>query len=261
MISWFGDRAVPPVGAILCDADGTLFPSEEPAYEASTAVTNRFLAHLGADRTYEPSELQGLTNGQNFRSAAGTLADLHGGHLDQDDLEHWVTVERDVVTSHLSTVLVPDPDVSLPVADLSRRFALAIVTSSATTRLNTCLRVTRLEQFFDPSWRFSAENSLPRPTSKPDPAVYAFACEQLGLEPGETIAVEDSVNGALSAAAAGCWTIGTVQFVPADQRRARVDALRQAGVVAAVESWQDIVDLLQHAQALDTSARHGGVGA
>ena len=29
---------------LLCDADGNLFPSEEPAFEASAEVTNAFLA-------------------------------------------------------------------------------------------------------------------------------------------------------------------------------------------------------------------------
>jgi hypothetical protein len=32
--------------ALLCDADGNLFPSEEPAFVASAEVTNRFLAEL-----------------------------------------------------------------------------------------------------------------------------------------------------------------------------------------------------------------------
>ncbi len=32
--------------ALLCDADGNLFPSEEPAFVATADVTNRFLAAL-----------------------------------------------------------------------------------------------------------------------------------------------------------------------------------------------------------------------
>src|SRR5206468_6511581 len=31
---------------LLCDADGNLFPSEEPAFEASAVVTNRYLERL-----------------------------------------------------------------------------------------------------------------------------------------------------------------------------------------------------------------------
>ena len=39
--------AVERVTHLLCDADGNLFPSEEPAFDASVEVTNAFLASLG----------------------------------------------------------------------------------------------------------------------------------------------------------------------------------------------------------------------
>ena len=38
------------VEVLLCDADGNLFPSEEPAFVASAAVTNRLLAESGIAR-------------------------------------------------------------------------------------------------------------------------------------------------------------------------------------------------------------------
>ena len=43
-----------PVEAVLCDADGNLFPSEEPAFDASAEVTNAFLASLGVDMLSVP---------------------------------------------------------------------------------------------------------------------------------------------------------------------------------------------------------------
>ena len=39
--------------------------------------------------------------------------------------------------------------------------------------------------------------------SKPEPDIYLKACEELGVEPGETFAIEDSINGIRSACAAG----------------------------------------------------------
>jgi HAD superfamily hydrolase (TIGR01509 family) len=260
MTTWFTERRVPPVAAVLCDADGSLFPSEEPAYEASTAVTNQFLAQLGVDHAYEPHELQDLTNGQNFRSTAATLARLHGRHLDPEDLEQWVQVEKDVVTAHLVVTLEPDPQVRAPLDELARRSELAIVTSSASTRLSACLEVTGLADLFDPSKRFSAESSMDQPVSKPDPAVYSFACEQLGVDPGATVAIEDSVNGAVSAVAAGCWTLGLLQFVPPERRRARADALRAVGVVAVADTWWEVVDVLDqspHSQTAPSAEARG----
>ncbi|MGY1650927.1 HAD family hydrolase [Geodermatophilus sp. SYSU D01119] len=229
---------------LLCDADGTLFPSEEPAYAASADVTNRFLAGLGAGRSYGPDELQRMTNGKNFRAAAGQLATAHGRELSGADLEHWVVEEKDVVTAHLRTVLRPDPAVRGPLERLARRYALAAVTSSAASRLAACLEVTGLAPLFTPGSRFSAEDSLPEPTSKPDPAVYLHAGATLGVDPVEAVAVEDSVNGARSAVAAGHPTIGILQFVPEAQRRDRAAALREVGVTAVAGSWEDVAALL-----------------
>jgi beta-phosphoglucomutase-like phosphatase (HAD superfamily) len=233
------------VTTLLCDADGTLFPSEEPAYAASAGVTNRFLAGLGAQRSYAPDELQRMTNGKNFRAAATELAGAHGRELTRADLEDWVAEEKDVVTAHLRTVLRPDPAVREPLERLAGRFALAAVTSSACTRLAACLEVTGLAPLFAAGRRLSAEDSLAQPTSKPDPAVYVHAGATLGVGPAHAVAVEDSVNGARSAVAAGYPTIGILQFVPDADRPARARALQEAGVAAVVESWADAERLLR----------------
>lgn len=42
---------------------------------------------------------------------------------------------------------------------------------------------------------------------KPEPDIYIYAAEQLGLAPEECAALEDSPNGVMSAARAGCKTI------------------------------------------------------
>ncbi len=42
---------------------------------------------------------------------------------------------------------------------------------------------------------------------KPSPDIYLYACEQLGRRPCDCMAVEDSPNGVLSAAQAGCRVV------------------------------------------------------
>jgi beta-phosphoglucomutase-like phosphatase (HAD superfamily) len=237
------DPAAP--STLLCDADGTLFLSEEPAYAASADVTDRFLAGLGAERSFGPAELQRMTNGKNFRAAAGQLATGYGREPTRAELDRWGTEEKDVVTAHLRTVLHPDAAVREPLERLAGRFPLAAVTSSAISRLGACLEVTGLAPLFAADRRFSAEDSLPQPTSKPDPAVYLHAAAVLGVAPAEALAVEDSVNGALSAVAAGVPTVGILQFVPAADRSERAAALREAGVAAVVGSWAELEQLLR----------------
>lgn len=263
---------------LLCDADGNLFPSEEPAYEASADVTNALLSELGADVAYTPEQLRLQHTGKNFRTTAVDLCLLHG--LDVDPtlvngrsvgaapgsrgqtlggptltpamLEHWVEVEKQMVTRHLAKTLRPDPSVRGVLSSLADRYTLALVSSSALARVDACLVATSLDELFPPAARFSAEDSLTPPVSKPDPAVYRLAGERLGCRGPEALAVEDSVSGARSSIGAGFPTVGNLQFVPETERRDRRAALESVGVFAVLHSWTEIADAwLDPAAAVD----------
>jgi HAD superfamily hydrolase (TIGR01509 family) len=230
------------VQILLCDADGNLFPSEEPAFDASVEVTNAFLAELGSGRRFTAGELRLAATGLNFRSTAQRLA-AEAGAPDVD-VEPWVLEEKRAVTAHLARTLRPHAPTSAALSALAEHLPLAAVSSSALARLAACFTATELDELIPPARRFSAEDSLPRPTSKPDPAVYLHACAELGIPPEAGLAVEDSLPGAQSAVAAGCPTIGNLLFVPAAEREERAGILRSAGVFAVVASWQEIADLL-----------------
>lgn len=250
---------------VLCDADGNLFPSEEPAFAASVDVTNSFLVRYGIAAHYTADELMVQTTGKNFRTTAVDLAvaggvpledtlaqgrpaalvatrkDLDSGRaLTAEQLDSWVQRERDCVTGHLAAVLSPDSRVQAALRALSTRYELAAVSSSATKRLEACFTAAGLDALIGPEVRFSAEDSLPTPTSKPDPAVYMFSGEVLGLEPAHGVAIEDSVPGVSSAVAAGFVTIGNLTFVSAEERRIRTIQLVDAGASAVATSWQAI---------------------
>jgi beta-phosphoglucomutase-like phosphatase (HAD superfamily) len=233
------------VEVLLCDADGNLFPSEEPAFVASADVTNRCLAELGVDRRYTPTELRLATTGKNFRTTIADLAVAHGaGPLAPAQVEHWVREEQRIVTAYLRRELEPDAGVREPLARLAPRFALAAVSSSAAARLEACFEATGLDGLVPSARRFSAEDSLPSPRSKPDPAIYRFALARLGIGPEQALAIEDSVPGAASSVAAGIATIGNVAFVPVEERADRTEALVRAGVAVVVSSWTEIEELL-----------------
>ncbi|MGY1669349.1 HAD family hydrolase [Geodermatophilus sp. SYSU D00710] len=228
--------------ALLCDADGNLFPSEEPAFVASAEVTNRFLADLGDARRFTPEELRLATTGMNFRTTSRRLAAEAG--RPEVDVEPWVTEEKRAVTAYLGEHLRPHEPTTAALTALAPHLRLAAVSSSALARLAACFTATALDELIPPAVRFSAEDSLPTPTSKPDPAVYLHACAQLGIAPGQGLAVEDSVPGALSAVRAGCPTVGNLLFVQPAERADREAALREAGVLAVVSSWQELADTL-----------------
>jgi beta-phosphoglucomutase-like phosphatase (HAD superfamily) len=228
--------------ALLCDADGNLFPSEEPAFVASADVTNRFLAASGIPQRFTAEELRLATTGKNFRTTAAELA--AGAGVQVDDLDAWVAEEKEAVTAHLAQVLRPDAGVTTALTALAEHLTTAAVSSSALTRLAGCFTATGLDELIPPARRYSAEDSLPTPTSKPDPAVYLHACDELGIAPEEGLTVEDSVPGALSAVRAGCPTVGNLVFVAPAERAERKAQLRDAGVLTVVSSWAELADLL-----------------
>jgi beta-phosphoglucomutase-like phosphatase (HAD superfamily) len=230
------------VEVLLCDADDSLFPSEGPAFAASARVTNDCLAQLGVARRFTPEELRHVATGKNFRTTITDLAREAGAEsaLTPDVLERWVLEEQRAVTAHLAEVLGPDPAVLEPLTRLAARFELAAVSSSALARLDACFTATGLAELIPPERRFSAENSLPTPTSKPDPAIYLLAGERLGVAGARGLAIEDSVAGARSAVAAGFATVGNVAFIAPPERAERVAALRAAGVTEVIASWGEL---------------------
>ncbi|MFI0191038.1 HAD family hydrolase [Streptomyces sp. NPDC017082] len=228
------------VTTLLLDADGTLFPSEEPAFVASAAVTQDFARRFGLTGDFSPGHLRRTTTGRNFRTTAQDLAGRQGVRVTAAELEEWVEREKTEVTAHLRRVLRPRPDVVAAVAALDRRYRLAVVSSSALTRLAACFTASGLDGLLPRDRRFSAEDSLAVPTSKPDPAVYRFALTRLGVAPAQALALEDSATGVASAVAAGVTTAGLVQFVPADERPGRTEELYGAGAGWVRSGWGEL---------------------
>ena len=226
---------------LLCDADDCLFGSEAVAFDASSEITNRFLAEHGVDVTFASDELRRIAAGRNFRANATALADRFGFGLDDADLDRWVEEERRRVSEQLAATLRPDPAVTDPVRALGERFGLAVVSSSALARLEVCFRAAGLDDLFPPDVRYSAEDSLPEPTSKPDPAVYAFAGRQLGVAGPEALAIEDSVSGVRSAVAAGFPVVANLQFVPLAERPQRTADVTAAGALTTITTWSELL--------------------
>lgn len=241
---WFHPVELRHVSTLLCDADGNLFPSEEPAFEASVEVLNRLVGTLGSRRRFDGAELRATSSGKTFRVTAAEVARNCGMMLHPEELGPWVAEERSAVTRHLAGILRPDADVIRALRRLNTRYELAVVSSSALVRLDMSLTATGLADLLPQARRFSAEDSLPEPTSKPDPAIYVEAAQRLGIRPHQGLAIEDSTSGAAAAVAAGFPTLGNVCFAPDSERQARIAELQRAGAFAVVFSWESIEDFL-----------------
>lgn len=72
---------------------------------------------------------------------------------------------------------------------------------------------------------------------KPAPDIYIYAAEQLGLEPRECMALEDSPNGVKSAAGAGCRTVMIPDLTEPDEELDGVE-------FETVKDLDDVIELL-----------------
>lgn len=72
---------------------------------------------------------------------------------------------------------------------------------------------------------------------KPSPDIYSYACSQLGFQPSECMAVEDSPNGILSAYRAGCPVVMVPDQTEPDEELSKL-------LYARVDTLTDIMDLI-----------------
>ena len=85
----------------------------------------------------------------------------------------------------------------------------ALATSTGRVRTLRRLELTGLGEYFQ-----AVVTGDQVEHSKPDPEIYLLACRALGTPPGQTLAVEDSRNGILSAHAAGMPVAMVPDMIP-----------------------------------------------
>ena len=76
---------------------------------------------------------------------------------------------------------------------------------------------------------------------KPCPDIYLYACERLGLEPSQCMALEDSPNGGKSASSAGCVTVMVPDLTQPEEEQLNA-------VYAVAPSLDKVIDVLERAK-------------
>lgn len=118
-------------------------------------------------------------------------------------------------------------------AELKRRdITTAVATATDLERTEKYLKKTGLYDYFD-----TLISAVMVKQGKPAPDIYLYACEQLGLAPGECMAVEDSPNGVMSAYRAGCKVVMVPDQTEPDEELKKC-------LYAKVDSLEEITALL-----------------
>ena len=118
------------------------------------------------------------------------------------------------------------------------RLLKAVASSSTKEGLERKLRQVGLWEYFDPHV-YSADHVA---QAKPAPDLFLHAAQALGVDPGECLVLEDSVNGVVAARRAGMRVWGFLGGGHAhDGLGARLTA---AGAERLVQGWEEAAPLL-----------------
>jgi HAD superfamily hydrolase (TIGR01509 family) len=186
--------------------------------------------------------------GQNFRGMMVSLQNKYNFEIDAEKLEGYVTKEEDKVIAKLEEKAKACIGATEELEKLyaSKQYGLAVVSSSALRRVVASIKRVGQDKFFDGIKIFSAATSLPKPTSKPDPAIYLYALEQVGKTAGETVAVEDSKSGALSAVRAGIPVIAYVgSYNGEETQKEMAKVLTDLGAKTVMYNWSEFEDRMK----------------
>ncbi|TQS33905.1 hypothetical protein Golomagni_05736 [Golovinomyces magnicellulatus] len=239
------------ITTLLFDCDNTLVLSEALAFDACAALVSRILASKGIEINYSGEKLLAEFVGQNFRGMICKLAEKYSLEISTEELETYVKDEEEEVIKKLREAVIPCKGVTEVLDQLHKKgtYNLAVVSSSALRRVLITLNTVGFDRFFDLNTAvFSAATSLSKPTSKPDPAIYLWAMEKLGVSPSECLAIEDSKSGALSAHRAGITTIGyTGSYIP-DEVDKIISVLKDSGVAVIMSAWEEFENLLEQVE-------------
>jgi HAD superfamily hydrolase (TIGR01509 family) len=172
----------------------------------------------------------------------------YAGMKDHDILAHISEEHRIVLPAHFADVLEKAIDDSLE-AELQAisgvqealeliRLPKAVVSNSQMERVKNSLKVAQVTHYFGD--RIYTAEMAGKP--KPDPQIYQYALEQLGLQSHEALVVEDSLTGVTAAHGAGLKVIG---FVGASHiMEGHAAKLIACGASGIVETMEDLPRML-----------------
>ena len=216
----------PQVKYILLDCDNTLCQSERLAFEACADLTNEVLKKHNISDRYDTDSLLEDFVGHNFRNMLVGLQKKHDFKMEPAEVDEYVSMELDRVTKKLSEKCTECPGVTKQLEwAKAQGYPMSVVSTSAKPRVMASLEKTGLMRFFTDEHVYSAATSLNPPSSKPDPAIYLYACKQLGVKPEETLTVEDSKSGATAAMRAGIPFIGYVGIYGLEEGKEKMEAM------------------------------------
>ena len=202
--------------ALVFDCDGVLADTERYGH---LPAFNETFEHFGLPvRWSEDDYARKLAIGGGKERMASLFADPafvraagipDGEDARRDLLAQWHATKTAAFKRRVAEGRVPPrPGVSrIVLAALEEGWTVAVASTSAQESVRAVLENAVGAEVADRVPVFAGDVV---PAKKPDPAIYLLAVAQLGLDPADTLVVEDSRNGLLAATRAGLPCVVTV---------------------------------------------------
>ncbi len=212
------------IKAVIFDLDGTITDTEKYYQTAWPEAIRRC--------GYEPIPGMAL----ELRSLGRPFAPVQFREWYGEDFDYYAVreVRKQIVRDLISENGIPLKPGAIEILTWLREngITVAMATANGLRRTEEHLGRIGIRDYFD---RIICADMVEY--GKPAPDIYAFACSELGLDPKETFAVEDSPNGVKSAYGAGCNVIMVPDLTEPDEELGRM-------IYARVDTLTDIKGLI-----------------
>ena len=182
------------VKTVIFDMDGLLVNSEVLYAEAWVKYGQINGLDIG-------EKLLKKIRGQNSENIMKIAKELLGADLDFEKLSSYC-FNYVLQINENEGIAIKKGAVELLSFLKQEKYKIGLATSSTSNMAVTILKNTKLYDFFD----VRIYGDMVK-YSKPHPDIFLLAAKQLGEQPADCLALEDSANGVTSARAAGCNVI------------------------------------------------------
>ena len=214
------------IEALIFDMDGLLFDSERVVQRSWNIAGNELGFGLVGENIYN-------TLGMNLKSRTDYFKRVYGMDFPMDRFAERTREIYYAIAREEGVPLKPGVRALLEYGK-QHGYKMGVATSSRQEHAVNAMKEKGIYDYFDNCvFGDMVENA------KPDPEIYETACQKLGTEPENAMALEDAPNGIRSASQAGMYAVMIPDLVQPDEVMKRT-AYRICG------NLYEVIDLLEH---------------